>query len=583
MTAIEPFLSNSAPDGFDELDHMAGASFARMTLGFSPVSALLAAADWSLHWAAAPGKRLRATVNLAGDTLKLSRFAAGSLVDDDLPDVIAPSAGDLRFREPGWRHWPFRVWSQGFLLTERWLDQTARGVLGVDAHHEEMVAFGLRQGIDALSPANTPLTNPVVLEKAIATRGASLLHGWRNIVEDISSGFDGSTTIGSEQFIPGETVATTPGRLVYRNDIMEVIQYLPTTDTVQAEPILIVPAWIMKYYILDLSPHNSMIAWLVAQGFTVFCISWRNVTPAQRGFGIDDYRRRGVMAALDVIGSVAPAARVHAVGYCLGGTLLTIAAAAMARDRDERLASITLFAAQTDFTEPGDLQLFIDESQIGALESMMWGRGVLESRQMAGAFRMLQANELVWLRYIHEYLLGERHSFTDLMAWNADGTRMPFRMHTEYLRSLFLRNDLAAGRFCVGGGPVVVQNIRAPFFVVGTEGDRIAPWHSVFKIHYLTDTDVTFVLTSGGHNAGIVNPPEQSRRHYRMRTVRAEQADPQPGGWVEDTPVEPGSWWPAWATWLTQHSTQRVPPPEPGAFKGEMEYVDAPGTYIREH
>jgi polyhydroxyalkanoate synthase len=374
----------------------------------------------------------------------------------------------------------------------------------------------------------------------------------------------------------------TPGKVVYRNHLIELIQYAPATETVQAEPVLIVPAWIMKYYILDLSPQNSLVRYLVGQGHTVFCISWRNPSAEDRDLTMDDYRQSGVMAAIEAVNTIVPGRKIHAAGYCLGGTLLSIAAAGMARAGDERLSSVTLFAAQTDFTEPGELALFIDPSQMHFLGSMMWNRGYLSADQMAGAFSLLRTNDLIWSRLVHDYLMGERTPMVDLMAWNADSTRMPYRMHAEYLQRLYLDNELAAGRFMVDGRPAALQNIRAPMFVVGTERDHVAPWRSVYKIHYLTDTDVTFVLTSGGHNAGIVSEPGHGRRHFRIALKRTTDACLGPEEWAAATVPKDGSWWVDWVHWLVSHSTtERVLPPTMGAAAaGYAPREDAPGTYV---
>jgi polyhydroxyalkanoate synthase len=336
----------------------------------------------------------------------------------------------------------------------------------------------------------------------------------------------------------------------------------------------------MKYYILDLSPHNSMVKYLVDQGHTVFMVSWKNPDAADAYFGMSDYRRFGIMAPLDVVTTIVPKAKVHAVGYCIGGTLLTIATAAMGRDGDDRLASVTLFATETDFTEAGELTLFIDDSQVAFLQDMMWDQGYLDTRQMLGAFQLLRSKDLVWSRLVRDYLLGDRRPPNDLMAWNADATRMPFRMHSEYLERIFLHNELANGQYEVNGRPVSISNLRAPIYVVSTEQDHVAPWKSVYKIHLQADTPITFVLTSGGHNAGIVSEPGHPRRRYRVATHREIDAYLDPDTWFETTPAQEGSWWPDWTNWLREKSTpEPVPPPALGCKVYPPRY-DAPGNYV---
>jgi polyhydroxyalkanoate synthase len=298
---------------------------------------------------------------------------------------------------------------------------------------------------------------------------------------------------------------------------------------------------------------------------------------------LDDYRKLGVAAAVDAVSAIVPNRKIHAAGYCLGATLLAIAAAAMARDEDDRLKSITLLAGQTDFSEPGELGLFVNESQLTFLEDMMWGQGFLDTRQMAGAFQLLRSNDLVWSRVVHDYLMGEREKLTDLMAWNADGTRMPYRMHTEYLHRLFLRNDLAAGRFEAGGKPAALTDIRTPVFAVGTEWDHVAPWRSAYKIHLLTDTDVTFLLATGGHNAGIVSEPGKDGRSYRVKRKAHDEQYTDPDSWLMEASHKEGSWWPEWLTWLEAHASERVPPPELGASdRGYPALGPAPGAYVRQ-
>ena len=390
----------------------------------------------------------------------------------------------------------------------------------------------------------------------------------------------GRPPAGAERFVPGREVAVTPGKVVLRNGLMELIQYAPATDRVRPEPVLIVPAWIMKYYILDLSPRNSLVRYLVDQGYTVFCISWKNPDRSDANLGMDDYLEQGFLAALQAIEAIAPGRAVHAAGYCLGGTLLTIAAATLARQEQlRRLASMTLFAAQTDFSEPGELGLFIDESQIALLEAQMRQRGCLTGQQMAGAFQMLRSYDLLWSRMLGEYLLGERQPMNDLMAWNADTTRMPARMHSQYLRRLFLNDDLSEGRYLVKGQPVSLGSLRLPMFCVGTVSDHVAPWRSVYKLHHLAPGEITFVLTSGGHNAGIVSEPGHPRRHYQMLTRAADTDGLPPDEWLAAAPTHTGSWWSAWADWLDARSGQPVPPPGMGA-EGFGAVADAPGEYV---
>jgi polyhydroxyalkanoate synthase len=359
--------------------------------------------------------------------------------------------------------------------------------------------------------------------------------------------------------------------------MMELIRYRPTTRKVKAEPVLIVPAWIMKYYILDLSPANSLIRHLVDQGFEVFCISWRNPRAEHRNWGLDDYRREGVMTAMEVATTGARSGRVHGVGYCLGGTLLSIASAAMARDGDHRLKSLSLFAALVDFDEPGEIGLFIDDAQVAMLDDLMWSDGYLDQRRMAGAFQMLRSQDLLWSRMVRDYLMGEREPINDLMAWNADATRMPYRMHSEYLHAFYLRNELALGQLRVEDAPVHLESIKVPLFAVGTTTDHVAPWQSVFKVTHLFDTNIDFVLTNGGHNTGIVAPPAHPRRRYRQLHYRYGDVHPDPETWLAETPEEAGSWWPAWTDWLARQSSG-----ERDAAQATASLGSAPGTYVLE-
>lgn len=562
---------------FRDLDRATAAALARITGGLSPAALWLAYCDWAMHLGAAPGKQMELALDLWQDRMRISGEAMrpGAELHSRAPFQ------DSRFRGDAWQQFPFRIWCENFLLTEQWWRKATRGVAGVSPHHEDVVSFAARQWLDMFSPSNLPWTNPEVAQETCRTGARNLLAGFTNLTEDVRRVLAKQPPAGAEAFKVGENLATTPGKVVFRNHLIELIQYAPATALVHPEPVLIVPAWIMKYYILDLSPQNSLIGHLVAHGYTVFCISWRNVTADDRDVSLDDYRRLGVTAALDTIASIVPGQRVHAAGYCLGGTLLALAAAAMAETGDHRLKTMTLLAAQTDFSEPGELDLFIDDSQVSLLESMMWKNGTLDATQMAGAFQLINSNDLIWSRMIHDYLMGDRAPMIDLMAWNADTTRMPYRMHSDYLRKLFLGNDLASGRYVVDGHAIAVQNIRAPIFAVGTERDHVAPWHSVYKIHYLSDTAVTFALTSGGHNAGIVSEPGHSHRHFRIATKAATDPCLSADEWLAAAPVQQGSWWPAWVAWLDSHSTSpQIPPPEMGGTAGGEPLADAPGTYV---
>ncbi|HVL74198.1 MAG TPA: alpha/beta fold hydrolase [Beijerinckiaceae bacterium] len=560
------------------LDRNAHAAIARATLGLSPAAVVGAGMDWFAHLAFSPGKQAQLAAKAVRKWTRLTNFALACCGGAGrAAPCIEPLPQDRRFAAEEWQGFPYNLISQAFLLQQQWWHNATTGVEGVTRQHQNVVEFASRQLLDMVAPSNFLATNPVVQRRTIETGGRNLLAGLGNLLEDWERLLRDRPPAGAEGFRVGRDVAVTPGRVVYRNRLIELIQYAPATGTVRPEPVLIVPAWIMKYYILDLSPQNSLVRHLVAQGFSVFAISWRNPTEADRDLGLEDYRRLGVLATLEAIGGILPARKVHAVGYCLGGTLLSIAAAAMARDGDERLKSISLFAAQQDFTEAGELTLFINESQVHFLEDLMWSQGYLDTRQMAGAFQLLRSNDLVWSRVVRDYLMGERTPMSDLMAWNADATRMPSRMHSEYLRRLFLDNDLAEGRFAVDGRPVALTDIRAPIFAVGTERDHVAPWRSAFKVHLLTDTDVTFLLTTGGHNAGIVSEPGRAGRSYRVLSKRAEDRYVDPDTWQGLAPRREGSWWPEWVRWLEARSGAPVPPPPMGAA-----LADAPGTYVLE-
>ena len=568
-------------------DHLADRAFhaavARLTGGLSPVALSIAFIDWACHLAAAPQRQLEIGQEAVSNAGRLFRAAGRVTEPDRRPwSLVKPQPPDRRFVNPEWESPPFNLLAQAFLLGEQWWHNATTGIRGVAPANEALVEFSIRQALDMFAPSNFAATNPEVLQRALQSGGENFIFGLQNWYSDLMRLISqGRRAPEDETFVVGKTVATAPGKVVFRNRLIELIQYQPTTEKVRPEPILIVPAWIMKFYILDLSPHNSLVRYLTSQGFTVFMISWRNPTEDDRDMAFDDYRTLGIEAALAMINVIVPGRRIHALGYCLGGTLLSITGAAMARDGDRRLKSITLLAAQTDFTEAGELTLFINESQVAFLEDMMWQRGFLDTTQMAGAFQLLRSNDLIWSRVSRDYLMGERAPLSDLMAWNADATRLPYRMHSEYLRKLFLHNDLAEGRYLVGGKPIALSDIHAPMFVVGTLRDHVAPWRSVYKIHYQVDADVTFLLASGGHNAGVVAPPSEAGHSYQVMIKPAETPYVGPDQWLKLAPKHDGSWWPEWTRWLNERSGEPGAPPRMGAADGK-DLPDAPGDYVHQ-
>ena len=568
----------------EEIDHTLQAAIGKMTNGISPAALMLAFADWYAHLAMHPAKQLE-LLNLLQDYYwhSLKQFHGNVLGDRSGEYSVIPPPQDKRFIGKAWQQFPYSYMYESFLMAQNWWHVAASNVHGTSKHHLDVVDFTMRQILDMVSPANSPFTNPEVQLATKEQNGENFVRGLKNMLDDLNRYQKNLPPAGAENFVIGENVAVTPGKVIYRNQLIELIQYSPMTDTVYAEPILITPAWIMKYYILDLTPKHSLVRYLVRKGHTVFMISWKNPKKKDRDLSMQDYLDLGVQSALDAITTICPRKKIHLVGYCLGGTLAAIAAGSMARDSDDRLASVTLFAAQTDFTEPGELGLFIDESQIAFLENIMLEKGYLDTHQMAGAFQLLRSNDLIWSRLVREYLLGERKPLVDLMAWNADATRLPYKMHSEYLRHLFLNNQLAEGKYLVKGKPIALTDISIPIFVVATERDHVSPWRSVFKINLLTDANVTFALTSGGHNVGIVSMPvKKTKRYFRVSTLKETDRYMDPDTWYQQTNPRNGSWWPAFEKWLAAHSSQKkIDPPTMGCpAKGLKPLADAPGSYV---
>jgi len=571
VPAATPSRKPAAEEQGNALDLYLQSQVARLTGGVSPIAMSLAFQDWWQHLAVAPGKCTELAASYLGG------LAAAGNTD---------FGGDSRFDSDAWRQWPYSQYAQNFKQAEQFWNQATSGVRGVAPHHAEVVAFTARQLLDMYSPSNFLWTNPEVLRAAVASGGRSLMDGALNWRRDLCRRLAPPDMAVPEptgpSYVPGQDVAVTPGEVIFSNELIELIQYSPQTEHVYREPVLIVPSWIMKYYILDLSPHNSLVRYLVQQGHTVLMLSWRNPDQHDRDMGMDDYLRLGVFAALEQADRLGGGAPVHAVGYCLGGTLLAIASAAIdsgEHGKHGKLASVTLLAAQTDFSEPGELGLFIDDSELAFLDALMWDQGYLDGDQMAASFQLLHARDLVWSRMMREYLMGERSAPNDLMTWNADSTRLPFRMHSEYLHGLFLRNDLAEGRYLAQGKPIALSDIRTPMFVVGTERDHVSPWRSVYKIHLLSGAVIDFVLASGGHNAGIVSEPGHANRSYRCHPDNVAGAGyTSPQEWLDSADRKEGSWWPHWQQWLVRHGDRhRVTPPAMGL--GRV-LGPAPGRFV---
>ncbi|WP_082060379.1 PHA/PHB synthase family protein [Legionella hackeliae] len=563
-----PITSEELDNFFELLDKVYQASIAKMTAGISPAALATACFSWLSQLSLCPGRMLELSLYPAFHTQDCTTKILCHLRPGDSRDV--------RFHTDSWQSWPWEFYAENFLQFEDWWRRATSDVPGVPAHVERTVSFCARQIIDALSPSNFVLTNPDLFQETIATLGLNLFHGTKLAIQDRLERIFGIPPAGVENFIPGKHVAVTPGKVVFCNHLIELIQYEATTKTVYKEPVLILPAWIMKYYILDLSPHNSLVKWLVSQGHTVFIVSWRNPQGSDRDYGLDDYHRRGAMAAINAVSRRIPNTKINLMGYCLGGTLALISAAFMAREGDDRLNTLSLLAAQGDFSEAGELMLFITESEVTFLKNMMWEKGYLDTKQMAGSFQMLRTYDLIWSKMVHDYMSGQQRGMIDLLAWNSDATRMPYKMHSEYLEKLFLNNDFASGRFSIEDKPIVAENIHLPTFAVSTEKDHVAPWRSVYKIHLMMNNDITFVLTAGGHNAGIVSEPGHKGRSYRIRERKKDSTFVDADHWLRLARKRNGSWWIAWHQWLVRKSSkERVSPP-----KLEPSLLSAPGTYV---
>jgi len=532
------------------------------------------------YWLADPQRTVELQTRLGKAYLDLWGAAAKRLAGEPAPPVAAPAANDKRFADPEWAsNQFFDFLRQVYLLTTDWANKLVSDAAGLDPHTKQKADFYVRQITNALSPSNFVLTNPELLRETLTSNAENLVRGMHMLAEDIAAG-GGHLKIrqsDASMFEVGRNLATTPGKVIFQNDLMQLIQYAPTTEKVRKRPLLIVPPWINKFYVLDLTPEKSFIKWCVDQGLTVFCISWVNPDArlAQKTF--EDYVREGPLAALDVIKEATGEDKVHAAGYCVGGTMLTVALAAMAAWHDERIMSATLFASQIDFTNAGDLKVFIDEEQIKAIEQRMAERGYLDGGSMATVFNMLRSNDLVWPYFINNYLKGKAPFPFDLLYWNSDSTRLPAANHSFYMRNCYLDNKLARGEMMLGNTPIDVHSIKIPIYNLATREDHIAPAKSVMLASKFFGGKVRFVVTGSGHIAGVVNPPDKKKYQYwtgsRPRSANVE-------AWLAKAKEHPGSWWPDWSAWIKQQDPAVVPARIPGG--GKLKPIeDAPGSYVR--
>ena len=526
-----------------------------------------------------PARLVEAQASLWNDYMRLWQQTAQRLAGGAAEPVIEAPPEDRRFRDQAWSdNALFDFIKQSYLLTARWVQAAVNNVEGLDERTARKVDFYTRQFVDAIAPSNFVLTNPEVLRATIESRGENLVNGLKNLLGDLERG-KGRLAISmtdSAAFKIGENVATTPGKIVYQNELMQLIQYAPTTDTVKRRPLLIIPPWINKFYILDLRPENSFIRWAVAQGHTVFVISWVNPDEKLAAKTFEDYMRHGPLAALDAMEQATGERAANVIGYCLGGTLLAATLAYMAVKRDVRVKSATYFVTMVDFTEAGELSVFIDEEQLKALEQRMSKKGYLDAREMHTTFNMLRANDLIWSFVVNNYLLGKSPLPFDLLYWNADSTRMPAAMHSFYLRRMYQQNLLVKpGGITLAGVPIDLRKVKTPAFLLSTREDHIAPWRSTYAATQIYAGPVKFVLSASGHIAGVVNPPGSKYGHYEN-----DANPPTPEEWLAAATQHEGSWWPVWEKWIAQYAGGEVPARHPG--DGKLTPIeDAPGSYVK--
>jgi len=526
-----------------------------------------------------PARLMQAQMALWNDYLRLWQHTTQRMLGGQAAPLVEPGPEDRRFRDQAWSdNALFDFIKQSYLLTARWVQSAVKDVEGLDERTARKVDFYTRQFVDALAPSNFVLTNPEVLRATIESRGENLLNGLKNLLDDLERG-KGRLHISMTDmaaFKIGENVAATPGKVVYQNELIQLIQYAPTTETVKRRPLLIIPPWINKFYILDLRPRNSFIRWAVGQGHTVFVMSWVNPDERLAAKTFEDYMREGPLAALAAIEQATGERTANVIGYCLGGTLLAATLAYMAAKRDNRIKSATYLVTMVDFQEAGELSVFIDEEQLQALEQRMSKKGYLEARDMHTTFNMLRANDLIWSFVVNNYLLGKQPFPFDLLYWNADSTRMPAAMHSFYLRKMYQENLLVKpGGITLAGVPLDLRRIKTPSFLLSTREDHIAPWRSAYAATQLYAGPVKFVLSASGHIAGVVSPPGGKYGHWQN-----DSNPPTPEEWLTGATQVQDSWWPVWERWVSQYAGGEVPARQPG--DGKLKPIeDAPGSYVK--
>lgn len=530
--------------------------------------------------AAHPDKVMKAQADLFTSYLELWNQTSRRLAGETAKPVVEPARGDKRFADPEWRENPvFEVMKQSYLLSANWLNGLIAEVEGVDPLTKRRVEFFTKMLTDAFSPSNFLLSNPAALREAVRSQGESLVKGAERFAADLERGGGklAITQSDSQRFKVGEDVATAPGKVVFENALFQLLQFSPSTGQVFETPLLILPPWINKYYILDLRPENSMIRWLTSQGFTVFVTSWVNPDPALAGKTLDDYMTEGAYAAVEQVLKQTGARQVNAVGYCIGGTLLACTLAHMAARKDKRVGSATFFAAQADFSEAGDLLIFTNEEWLQELEARMDAAGgVLPGSVMADTFNALRANDLIWSFFVSNYLMGKEPAAFDLLFWNADQTRMPKALHLSYLREFYKSNRLAKGELEVGGVRLDLKAVKTPVYIQSSRDDHIAPMRSVYRSAKLYGGPVTFTLAGSGHIAGVINHPAANKYQHWINLALPDTVE----DWLAGAEERPGSWWPHWADWLAEFSGRLIPARDPA--KGALKPIeDAPGRYVK--